>query len=125
MANQQVIDDASQHYVNYYLNDGASAGMFKNGGAIKNQYADRTPEDIWNNLSRGQRSHFLYDHIDAIQEYKNIDKLPNSEVIVAYNSDWMSLDKDIKNRFANHVREGQYATGGMMPKVSTRKHRNE
>jgi len=125
MANQQVIDDASQHYVNYYLNDGASAGMFKDGGAIKNQYAGRTPEDIWNNLSRGQRSHFLYDHMDEIQEYKDINRLSTSQIRVAINSDWMSLDKDIKNRFSNHVREGQYATGGMMPKVSTRKHRNE
>jgi hypothetical protein len=125
MANQQVIDDASQHYVNYYLNDGASAGMFKDGGAIKNQYAGRTSENVWNNLSRGQRSHFLYDHMDEIQEYKDIDRLSTSQIRVAINSDWMSLDKDIKNRFSNHVREGQYATGGMMPKPSTSKHRNE
>ena len=125
MANQQIIDDASQHYVNYYLNDGASAGMFKNGGAIKNQYAGRTSEDIWNNLSKGQRSHFLYDHMDEIQEYKDIDRFSTSQIRVAINSDWMFLDKDIKNRFSNHVREGQYATGGMMPKPSTSKHRNE
>ena len=124
MANQQVIDDASQHYVNYYLNEGASAGMFKDGGAIKNQYDGRTPEDIWNNLSRGQRSHFLYDHMDEIQEYKDF-RISPSQIRVAINSDWYSLDKDIKNRFSNHVREGQYATGGMMPKPSTSKHRND
>jgi hypothetical protein len=124
MANQQIMDDASQHYVNYYLNDGASAGMFKDGGAIKNQYAGRTSEDIWNNLSRGQRSHFLYDHMDEIQEYKDF-RISPSQIRVAINSDWYSLDKDIKNRFSNHVREGQYATGGMMPKPSTSKHRND
>jgi hypothetical protein len=92
----------------------ATGKFYVNGGAIKNQYEGRTPENVWENLSKGQRSHFLYDHIDQIQEYKNIDKLPNSEVIVAYNSDWMSLDKDIKNRFANHVREGEYKKGGAL-----------
>jgi hypothetical protein len=124
MANQQIIDDASQHYVNYYLNEGATAGMFKKGGSIPNNYAGRTPRDIWNNLSKGQRSHFLYDHMDEIQEYKDF-RIPTSQIRVAINSDWYSLDNDIKNRFSNHVREGQYATGGMMPKPSTSKHRND
>lgn len=87
---------------------------FATGGSIPNNYAGRTPENVWDNLSKNQRSHFLYDHMDEIQEYKNIDKLPNSEVRVAINSVWMSLDKDIKNRFANHVREGQYKKGGAL-----------
>jgi hypothetical protein len=34
MANQQVIDDASQSYVNYYLGEGASTGMFARGGMM-------------------------------------------------------------------------------------------
>jgi hypothetical protein len=125
MANQQIIDDASQHYVNYYLNDGASAGMFKDGGAIKNQYAGRSPMDIWDNLTREQKSHFLHDHQDEIAEVKNLRKLTKNEISEGYYSDWIGLDDDFKNAFAEHTSRGQYATGGMMPKVSTRKHRND
>ena len=97
-----------------HIRDAYSKGLFADGGAIKNQYEGRTPENVWKNLSKGQRSHFLYDHMDEIQGIKNIDRLPTSEVRVAYNSDWMSLDKDIKNRFANHVREGEYKKGGAL-----------
>jgi hypothetical protein len=31
----------------------------------------------------------------------------------------------IEKKLTEHINEGQYAIGGMMPKVSTRKHRNE
>jgi len=110
--NQQVINDASQSYVNYYLGEGASQGIYKDGGSIPNNYEGKTPEEIWNSLSKQQRGHFLYDHVSEIEEYKNIERLPSSEIIKAYNSEWSSLDKDIKNRFANHTREGQYAYGG-------------
>ena len=88
-------------------------GLFADGGKIKNQYEGRTPEDIWNNLSKAQRQHFLYDHLQEISEYKGLEKdLPSKDVIKAYNSNWKTLDKDIKNRFTNHTREGQYAKGG-------------
>ena len=110
--NQQVINDASQSYVNYYLGEGASQGIYKDGGSIPNNYEGRTPEDIWNSLSKPQRGHFLFDHISEIEAYKKIEKLPNSELVEAYKSEWSSLDEDIKNRFSNHVREGQYAYGG-------------
>ena len=82
------------------------------GGSIPDNYEGRTPEDIWNSLSKRQRQHFLYDHISEIETYKNTGELPSSEIIKAYNSEWSTLDKDIKNRFTNHTREGQYATGG-------------
>ena len=87
---------------------------YAKGGEIIDQYEGRTPEDIWNNLSKSQRQHFIYDHLEKIAEYKGFKEaeLPSSEVIKAYNSDWKTLDKDIKNRFANHTREGQYAKGG-------------
>lgn len=37
MQNQQIIDDASQHYVNYYLGQGASQGIYKKGGKLLSQ----------------------------------------------------------------------------------------
>ena len=84
------------------------------GGKIVDQYDGRTPEDIWNNLTKSQRQHFLYDHRDIIEAYRGDEELKNKEIIEAYNSDWKGLDKDIKNRFANHTREGEYAQGGYM-----------
>lgn len=84
------------------------------GGKIVDQYDGRTPEDIWNNLTKSQRQHFLYDHRDIIEAYRGDEELKNKEIIEAYNSDWKGLDKDIKNRFANHTREGEYAKGGYM-----------
>ena len=103
-------------YVKQVFEEHIENGEYAKGGSIPNNYEGRTPEDIWNNLSKPQRSHFLYDHVSEIEAYKNIDRLPSREIIKAHNSDWETLDKDIKNRFANHTREGQYASGGSVNK---------
>jgi hypothetical protein len=87
-------------------------GYMEHGGAIKNQYEGREAEDVWNNLSIDQRQHFIYDHANQIEELKGIE-LTSIEIKNAYNSKWIGLDPWIKNRFENHVREGQYAKGGM------------
>jgi hypothetical protein len=95
-----------------YANDKFKSGYMEHGGAIKNQYEGREPEDVWNNLSIDQRQHFIYDHANQIEELKGIE-LTSIEIKNAYNSKWIGLDPWIKNRFENHVREGQYAKGGM------------
>lgn len=111
MANQQVIDNASQSYVNYYLGEGASAGIFAKGGAIKNQYAGRTPEDVWNSLTIEQRKHFLKDHrvlMSLSDDYRaslyRYDELPKD------------LLSKIEPKFTEHIKEGQYAKGGGVSK---------
>lgn len=87
---------------------------YAKGGKIVDQYEGRTAEDIWNNLDKSQRQHFLYDHAEEIEEYRGEEygELNAKEIMKAYNSDWSGLDKHIKNRFSNHVREGEYAKGG-------------
>ena len=96
------------------LNGLMQGKYYKKGGLINNQYEGRTAGDIWDNLEKGQRSHFLYDHEEEIEEYRGSEygQLTGKEIIKAYNSDWKDLDKNIANRFASHVREGQYAKGG-------------
>ena len=86
------------------------------GGKIKNQYEGKTAKEVWDNLSKQQRQHFLYDHKQDIEDYRGEEygELKSKEIIAAYNSDWDKLDKWIKNRFDNHVREGQYAKGGSL-----------
>jgi hypothetical protein len=89
-------------------------GYMEHGGAIKNQYEGRTPEDIWDSYTKEQKLHFLYDHHEEINEYKGISSEEgNPWFNVSYKSNWANLDEDVKNRFANHVRGGQYAKGGM------------
>jgi hypothetical protein len=94
------------------------------GGAIENQYEGRTPKDIWNNLSTDQKYHFIDDHAFEIEMVKDenydsfSDKFPKSIspdfVRKSMRSEWKDLDEVVQNRFANHVRNGQYAYGGYM-----------
>jgi hypothetical protein len=92
-------------------------GLFAEGGAIKNQYESRTPDDIWDNLTKKQKEHFLIDHFiaeeDAPQvEYKNLND-DDKEFVDSYsNNEWKKLDGFIKTVFKKHVKIGQYAKGG-------------
>jgi len=130
MANQQVIDDASQGYVNYYLGEGASQGIYKDGGAIMNQYAGRTPEDVWDNLNETQRKHFLLDHYHFLDDAEEVEQIKlrsldneGKEYINNYsNKTWKKLSGDIRKAFTSHVKEGQYAKGGGVRKVGNREY---
>lgn len=95
-------------------NDGSSL-TFEKGGKINDQYEGKSAGEIWDAMSKAQRQHFIYDHAEQIGDYRGKEKgeLSSKEIIAAYNSDFDKLDKDIKNRFENHVREGQYEDGGM------------
>jgi antirestriction protein len=120
MANQQVINDASQGYVNYYLGEGASQGIYKVGGVIKNQYAGRTPENVWDSLTEIQRKHFLLDHYHFLDDVEEVEQIKlrslddeGKEYINNYsNKTWKKLSGDIRKAFTSHVKEGQYAKGG-------------
>jgi hypothetical protein len=103
-------------YDKWLSSDYAKGGYMADGGKIKDQYEGKTPKEVWDNLSKAQRQHFLYDHKQGIEDYRGEEygELTSKEIISAYNSDYEKLDKWIKNRFDNHVREGQYAKGGYM-----------
>jgi len=118
--NQQVINDASQSYVNYYLGEGASQGIYKDGGAIVNQYEGRTPEDIWDSFTDMQRSNFLEDHKDLIKssfESHPKDYLSDGDLISQWRLRYKELNYFVKLRFDDHVRYGQYAKGGSLGKA--------
>jgi hypothetical protein len=85
------------------------------GGEIVNQYEGRTPEDIWNNLTKTQRFNFLFDHKNEIEMYRG-KELRLTEIVDANDSDWDGLDEMLKYRFESHTERGQYAVGGMMAK---------
>jgi antirestriction protein len=102
MANQQVIDDASQGYVNYYLGEGASQGIYKDGGAIKNQYEGKTAKQIWNEWTLDQREHFLADHYDVLM----------GKDLASKNRTFDALQPITKIQLELHIKQGQYAKGG-------------
>jgi hypothetical protein len=89
--------------------------MMAKGGEIVNQYEGRTPEDIWNNLTKTQRLNFLFDHKNEIEMYRG-KELRLTEIVDANDSDWDGLDEMLKYRFESHTERGQYAVGGMMAK---------
>jgi antirestriction protein len=104
-------DKGADHEVNYRRK------KLANGGAIKNQYAGRTPEDIWNSLSVEQRQHFLIDHFIEEEDepqvkYKYLYD-EDKEFIDEYsNKEWKKLSGDVRQAFREHVKLGQYAKGG-------------
>lgn len=109
MANQQVINDASQSYVNYYLGEGASAGIFKDGGVIKNQYEGKSPEQIWKMLNEKQKQHFLIDHFNHF----NVADFKGKNLIEISKLNYKDLPVLVRKEFDHHISTGQYAKGGL------------
>lgn len=97
---------AEQQFANYYLGEGASAGIFAKGGSIENQYEGKSAEEVWNMLSTSQKYHFLNDHS------KEIESTPAS-IEKATKTTYSFLPIKFKNAFKKHVSESQYAKGGM------------
>ena len=86
----------------------SSSGMkYANGGGIPNNYRGRTTEDIWNNLTEDQRTHFLIDHSDEMN-------LNNNSLLVATKQQFKDLSEDVQDTFKGHTLMGQYEDGGMM-----------
>lgn len=108
MVNQQVIDNASQSYVNYYLGEGASAGIFKDGGAIENQYEGKTPAEVWSLWTEKQKQHFLIDHFN----YFSVEEFKGKNLIEISRLEYKELPKLVRLELDYHVNKGQYAKGG-------------
>ena len=108
-----ILEKEFENYISVYEKDWGR--KMADGGAIENQYEGRTPESIWDSLSAEQRYHFIYDHLEQIEGLIGRE-VSGTEMRTFWKSNWSDLDEDVKNRFANHVREGQYADGGFMAK---------
>jgi antirestriction protein len=113
------INQDEEHEVTYNRK-GKFLGIFKEGGAIKNQYAGRTPEDIWDSLSVEQRKHFLIDHLWANEEqieqirYKRLEEDDKEFVDYYAVRTWKKLSGDVRKAFTSHVKEGEYNKGGAL-----------
>jgi hypothetical protein len=96
-----------------------SNDSYAKGGAIKNQYEDRTPEDVWNNWTEEQKRHFLTDHKNHIYKYGNLyDSLKQKEDLITKN--YSELPKNLRLAISDHIEDGQYAKGGNINKNITK-----
>jgi antirestriction protein len=77
------------------------------GGAIKNQYEGRSEKDIWDNLTKKQRYHFLADHSNEFPTFKN-------DLYELLNEEYDKLPIEVEISFNHHVMRGQYNKGGAL-----------
>jgi hypothetical protein len=93
------------HYIDGRKDMFCCGGVMAEGGAIENQYKNRSAEDIWNSETPDQRLHFLIDHDDRL-------KLNSADVVEIANKSWNDLDFNTQVEFTAHKIMGQYAQGG-------------
>jgi hypothetical protein len=92
--------------ITHYL-DGAK---FERGGKIENQYFGKTPKEVYELWDYGQKYEFFKDHFENLGAYSNSEykRLPSKK--------YDELDKIAKDALIEHIKGGQYADGGKMPK---------
>ena len=88
---------------------------FAKGGTIKNQYAGKSVEQVWNMWTPEQREHFLFDH------YKNdgdADFYVRKQMPKLIKMSWSEIEQNCKYdysiyfRMEEHIDMGQYKRGG-------------
>ena len=109
---------AEQSYVNYYLGEGASAGIFKDGGAIENQYEGKTPAQVWSLWTEKQKEHFIKDH------YRHFvrEELTEKNLLSYSSFEYKELPRSVRLEVDLHVYKGQYAKGGGIRRVGGREY---
>ena len=104
--------------------------QFAQGGAIHNQYAGKTPEQVWGMWNFTQRNNFL------TEQWSNVHKTANAiadaavlpkdhysrglppEKHILVTKDFAYLPKAVQETIKNHVEGGQYAGGGEVSMTS-------
>jgi hypothetical protein len=82
-------------------------------GSIPNNYAGKSAETIWNELTENQRLHFLIDHAEELSNGISTQRF--TQII---EQDWNDLDYHVQIAFQTHKMMGQYAKGGITPKLN-------
>jgi antirestriction protein len=96
----------------------SSGEMFAKGGAIKNQYKGRTPQDVWNVWTQEQKLHFLVDHFNHfdVEDFKGKNLTEISKL------EYKNLPLLVRLELDFHVKKGQYAKGGGVRRVGNREY---
>jgi antirestriction protein len=125
------INKGEDHEVKY-TRKGKFLGVFKEGGAIPNNYEGKSADDVWKDWSYDQKYHFLSDHKEKIgfeedlyNESKRTTKQKKSSMGTDVGFMYIDIDKIINTKYTelpryvkfallDHVRTGQYNKGGAL-----------
>jgi hypothetical protein len=99
------------------FSDADLSGIFEKGGKIKNQYIGKSASEVWGMWTEKQRSHFLLDHSELLDNDRMENNLGYSR-IVQKDMSYSDLTPMTKKVLEAHIQGGQYAHGGEL-------HRNE
>lgn len=79
---------------------------------IQNQYDGKTPEEVWNAWTDGQKHHFIYDHSEEISDLarKNNDNVAGMFKFEQYS--FKDLPESVTSVLQSHLEHGQYGKGG-------------
>lgn len=107
--------------IDFYINEYANAIKYvqQNVGKIPNNYAGKTPAQVWDMWSTKQRAHFLHDHDADLMNNSRIDEFTGEDI---YTSDYIiplayeNLPPYVKATIKEHITDGQYADGGPIKK---------
>ncbi len=90
--------------------------IYKDGGEIENQYAEKNSEQVWNEWTKNQRRHFLEDHSTEIQKNKGKFDIFTFVDYSFYEINEENIPPIVLQRFhealLGHITEGQYKHGG-------------
>ena len=90
-------------------------GMMAKGGTIPNNYEGKSASEVWEMWSEKQKSHFLLDHSELLDNDRMVHNLGYSR-IVQKDMSYSDLTPITKRVLEAHIEGGQYADGGMMAK---------
>ena len=100
-------DDDSYIFILVPKNKKEYGGMMEEGGKIKNQYEGKTAKEIWEEWTKDQKLHFLYDHKDQFTKPGE-----NAGAFKLAKEAYDDLPKFVKRALEEHVEDGEYAKGG-------------
>lgn len=95
----------------------SKSSSFEDGGEVsfENKYEGHSAEEVWNGWNESQRSHFLLDHSELLDNDRTENNLGHSRT-VQKDKNYSALTPHTKRVLESHVEKGQYKKGGEIVK---------
>jgi len=95
----------------------SKSASFEDGGEVsfENKYEGHSTEEVWNGWNESQRSHFLLDHSELLDNDRIENNLGHSRT-VQKDKNYSELTPHTKRVLESHVEKGQYKKGGEIVK---------
>lgn len=95
----------------------SKSASFEHGGEVsfENKYEGHSAEEVWSGWNESQRSHFLLDHSELLDNDRIENNLGHSRT-VQKDKNYSALTPHTKRVLESHVEKGQYKKGGEIVK---------